>query len=142
MLVSSCAFFFFQAEDGIRDDLVTGVQTCALPIYERRAHPRVDRCFRINFQVLSGKAALDAYATIEQRNQELSQGRAAWAENFSYGGLGIVGDLDLVQDHGLDSKSFLSIELEIPGFWHTLRCVATVAWIKRDEAHGCFKAGV
>src|SRR5258708_37184421 len=28
-----CVFiFFFQAEDGIRDDLVTGVQTCALPI--------------------------------------------------------------------------------------------------------------
>src|SRR5687767_15499003 len=26
--------FFFQAEDGIRDKLVTGVQTCALPIYE------------------------------------------------------------------------------------------------------------
>src|SRR5947208_17177518 len=25
--------FFFQAEDGIRDDLVTGVQTCALPIW-------------------------------------------------------------------------------------------------------------
>src|SRR5207253_7700218 len=29
-------FFFFQAEDGIRDGHVTGVQTCALPIYERR----------------------------------------------------------------------------------------------------------
>src|SRR5258708_17422859 len=28
----SFLFFFFQAEDGIRDDLVTGVQTCALPI--------------------------------------------------------------------------------------------------------------
>src|SRR2546425_13175004 len=26
-------FFFFQAEDGIRDKLVTGVQTCALPIW-------------------------------------------------------------------------------------------------------------
>src|SRR5207249_7278180 len=26
-------FFFFQAEDGIRDRNVTGVQTCALPIY-------------------------------------------------------------------------------------------------------------
>src|SRR5690606_41058066 len=26
-------FFFFQAEDGIRDFHVTGVQTCALPIY-------------------------------------------------------------------------------------------------------------
>src|SRR5207244_9548807 len=29
-------FFFFQAEDGIRDDLVTGVQTCALPISDQR----------------------------------------------------------------------------------------------------------
>src|SRR5205823_9400299 len=28
-------FFFFQAEDGIRDKLVTGVQTCALPISSR-----------------------------------------------------------------------------------------------------------
>src|SRR5206468_10009833 len=27
--------FFFQAEDGIRDLIVTGVQTCALPIYIR-----------------------------------------------------------------------------------------------------------
>src|SRR5438094_9931091 len=27
-------FFFFQAEDGIRDRTVTGVQTCALPIFE------------------------------------------------------------------------------------------------------------
>src|SRR5256885_9288080 len=29
-------FFFFQAEDGIRDYKVTGVQTCALPIYHAR----------------------------------------------------------------------------------------------------------
>src|SRR5438034_3038414 len=28
-------FFFFQAEDGIRDHCVTGVQTCALPISRR-----------------------------------------------------------------------------------------------------------
>src|SRR5687767_11358120 len=28
-------YFFFQAEDGIRDKLVTGVQTCALPIYKK-----------------------------------------------------------------------------------------------------------
>src|SRR5947208_7591636 len=35
--------FFFQAEDGIRDDLVTGVQTCALPIsvMELVRHPDV-----------------------------------------------------------------------------------------------------
>src|SRR5205823_9355487 len=30
--VIDVSFFFFQAEDGIRDKLVTGVQTCALPI--------------------------------------------------------------------------------------------------------------
>src|SRR5262249_59691391 len=32
-------FFFFQAEDGIRDWSVTGVQTCALPISGRRPGP-------------------------------------------------------------------------------------------------------
>src|SRR5229473_3678086 len=41
-------FFFFQAEDGIRDKLVTGVQTCALPISHARnvcvfAEGEVDR---------------------------------------------------------------------------------------------------
>src|SRR2546429_2784518 len=34
-------FFFFQAEDGIRDVAVTGVQTCALPIFRRPHHLRV-----------------------------------------------------------------------------------------------------
>src|SRR2546426_8832185 len=34
------SFFFFQAEDGIRDYKVTGVQTCALPIYR---HGRLGR---------------------------------------------------------------------------------------------------
>src|SRR5258706_10080986 len=32
MMYVNCFFFFFQAEDGIRDWSVTGVQTCALPI--------------------------------------------------------------------------------------------------------------
>src|SRR5256885_7775300 len=31
-------FFFFQAEDGIRDYKVTGVQTCALPICNQKKH--------------------------------------------------------------------------------------------------------
>src|SRR5688500_20323853 len=45
-------YFFFQAEDGIRDYKVTGVQTCALPIYGgdvRKAGvavvPPADSCF-------------------------------------------------------------------------------------------------
>src|SRR2546430_16378303 len=36
MGVGSSNLFFFQAEDGIRDLTVTGVQTCALPILSRR----------------------------------------------------------------------------------------------------------
>src|SRR2546429_4737564 len=38
---STFVLFFFQAEDGIRDVAVTGVQTCALPIF-RETH----RCSR------------------------------------------------------------------------------------------------
>src|SRR5205085_5063327 len=43
-------FFFFQAEDGIRDLTVTGVQTCALPILRQRnrekklLHESADSC--------------------------------------------------------------------------------------------------
>src|SRR2546429_3097400 len=36
-------FFFFQAEDGIRDVAVTGVQTCALPIFDLAARDRHER---------------------------------------------------------------------------------------------------
>src|SRR2546421_8157731 len=32
-MAKHCFLFFFQAEDGIRDLIVTGVQTCALPIF-------------------------------------------------------------------------------------------------------------
>src|SRR5437763_5252819 len=39
LTVPSLLFFFFQAEDGIRDTSVTGVQTCALPICHPQAHP-------------------------------------------------------------------------------------------------------
>src|SRR2546427_6824804 len=45
-------FFFFQAEDGIRDLTVTGVQTCALPIYVRGLRGR----FSIR-RLLLGEAA-------------------------------------------------------------------------------------
>src|SRR5947207_11079906 len=37
VLQLSSKYFFFQAEDGIRDHCVTGVQTCALPICRQRA---------------------------------------------------------------------------------------------------------
>src|SRR2546429_9512642 len=42
--------FFFQAEDGIRDVAVTGVQTCALPISSRAAWRAVPRLYAIRLQ--------------------------------------------------------------------------------------------
>src|SRR5438105_9515260 len=59
--VSTSLFFFFQAEDGIRDPLVTGVQTCALPICSasrtksRSNHQR--RRLRWRARLGSGRAA-------------------------------------------------------------------------------------
>src|SRR5206468_9786715 len=53
-------FFFFQAEDGIRDLIVTGVQTCALPIYsiitQRHANDRRS----------AAQAILEGQATVAQ----------------------------------------------------------------------------
>src|SRR5260370_15784681 len=45
--VCNVCIFFFQAEDGIRDSSVTGVQTCALPIYIDApcGRPRPTNCF-------------------------------------------------------------------------------------------------
>src|SRR2546430_7461443 len=39
----SCMRYFFQAEDGIRDLTVTGVQTCALPILPRQRRIDISR---------------------------------------------------------------------------------------------------
>src|SRR5205823_7303047 len=56
-------FFFFQAEDGIRDKLVTGVQTCALPIW-RRCSGR----YRRRPSIVSVKPSAAAFATCRSRN--------------------------------------------------------------------------
>src|SRR5258706_3833429 len=54
-------FFFFQAEDGIRDWSVTGVQTCALPISAGVAQgDRVDRAGGCDPGVAANEPALSA----------------------------------------------------------------------------------
>src|SRR5258708_3643902 len=57
--VSSIYFFFFQAEDGIRDDLVTGVQTCALPISFAPSFARAAKV--LEARANDGANAPDAY---------------------------------------------------------------------------------
>src|SRR5687767_15176085 len=58
-MVAVCPFFFFfQAEDGIRDKLVTGVQTCALPI-----------SFNAHSSIRLGKRCPDEYAGRGNKSQ-------------------------------------------------------------------------
>src|SRR5437870_11086339 len=44
-LILNFCIFFFQAEDGIRDGHVTGVQTCALPIYPEAAVKMFEKAY-------------------------------------------------------------------------------------------------
>src|SRR3712207_8252029 len=59
VIVESCYvgifFFFFQAEDGIRDIGVTGVQTCALPIF---AQPHVPGYYRLEYPLTEERTHL------------------------------------------------------------------------------------
>src|SRR5436189_2007901 len=65
----SLSFFFFQAEDGIRDTSVTGVQTCALPIFsacDPTAHAEIE-ALRAGARTLGGYRLTDTtlYVTLE-----------------------------------------------------------------------------
>src|SRR5947208_10779583 len=91
--------FFFQAEDGIRDDLVTGVQTCALPIssvvrrllrasqtygYARRPRPRRVREVPRNQEILARGGTLrqqrraDREKCSRNRGWSAAFGKPAW----------------------------------------------------------------
>src|SRR6266566_138880 len=54
-----CFFFFFQAEDGIRDYKVTGVQTCALPI-----------CLIFLLPSIKGKIRPCGYKSLRGKNRQ------------------------------------------------------------------------
>src|SRR5438093_1371582 len=81
-------FFFFQAEDGIRDWSVTGVQTCALPIYRNsgRVGDDADPDDAIRHLVegdllsLAGHQALERAARRHRRCGERSEERRVGKE--------------------------------------------------------------
>src|SRR3989442_14706002 len=71
-------FFFFQAEDGIRDADVTGVQTCALPIWEFTA--AAISLFRR--AMISGGVFAGAARAFQERSEERrvgEEGRSRWS---------------------------------------------------------------
>src|SRR5688572_31213114 len=63
-------FFFFQAEDGIRDLTVTGVQTCALPIFFRHGRNVFGQSEVVTFEGESCRRA--TYATVADRADQLA----------------------------------------------------------------------
>src|SRR5437762_4495965 len=72
-------FFFFQAEDGIRDTSVTGVQTCALPIY--RLGGLVNRLWREHWMDAEyfPEAATTAIREVPPHAHVNSRDVVAWA---------------------------------------------------------------
>src|SRR6516164_8388267 len=89
--------FFFQAEDGIRVGTVTGVQTCALPIFRRAGldlgvrlvELLVDRLL----EVVEGLGAVDEDAVDEERRRPLNASALAVVEVL----LDLVGPLVAVE---------------------------------------------
>src|SRR5690349_22177117 len=90
---SFCFFFFFQAEDGIRDLYVTGVQTCALPIWAQVWADTIRACADavpgIDVEVLPSDfkggerdiaTVLDAAPTVFAHNLERSEERRVGKE--------------------------------------------------------------
>src|SRR5690606_41161957 len=100
-------FFFFQAEDGIRDFHVTGVQTCALPISwpARRGRVRRRRASRWARTVRHGRAGQGPDKARPRQDPPAEQrpgpgspdgwsgeiGRASWRERVRITGVGVGG---------------------------------------------------
>src|SRR5690606_39901230 len=70
-------FFFFPAEDGIRDFHVTGVQTCALPIFSRRSK-RAKASTRICVGAKEPKST-----SVPAQSKTRASRRTAWVERPS-----------------------------------------------------------
>src|SRR5690606_40065890 len=77
------AFFFFQAEDGIRDFHVTGVQTCALPIWTVSrgwcrtlctSPSRTPSSSRPNYRPRTSRSRRSANSSIRRRRSRASRG--------------------------------------------------------------------
>src|SRR6266478_8934536 len=83
MIIIIRFFFFFQAEDGIRDLTVTGVQTCALPIL-RGFLPtsQVSRTYSSNLQELVGqRIGVKILEVNRKRNRLIVSQKAAFDED-------------------------------------------------------------
>src|SRR3712207_9298838 len=98
--------FFFQAEDGIRDIGVTGVQTCALPISEVDGKPTLVQPEQVNFGLaidlpkadgsrslvvasIKGAEEMDFAQFWGAYEDAIQIGRASWRERVEISGVAV-----------------------------------------------------
>src|SRR6266542_5325319 len=99
-------FFFFQAEDGIRDATVTGVQTCALPI--SWVHPYDDA------QVMAGQGTIALEMLEESPELELLV--------FPIGGGGLIAGNAVAAKAVKPSIGIIGVEAALyPSMWNAVR---------------------
>src|SRR5260370_3978411 len=89
--VACVCFFFFQAEDGIRDSSVTGVQTCALPIFldialplniqggSRMRYVASPKMWRPVFKLHDSKRVVNPNATRSEERRVGKECRSRWS---------------------------------------------------------------
>src|SRR2546422_6680251 len=81
-------FFFFQAEDGIRDVAVTGVQTCALPI---SSHTRCCGCLIVVIALRCAQVPIAVMVTLSLRlapcGKLTMHGRPQLLDRGAFGGM-------------------------------------------------------
>src|SRR5205823_11686772 len=93
---------FFQAEDGIRDKLVTGVQTCALPIlWAHERHEGLSAIITLTDRLVTSALALETLPDLPQKSRlherllnvadgcERKIGRASCRERVEVEGVGV-----------------------------------------------------
>src|SRR2546422_2948785 len=90
-------FFFFQAEDGIRDVAVTGVQTCALPIY--------------------------AHGTIPKRSTSNRDANVAIISIAQHASPNVTGQIDDFRAQ-LKTFSVVVVTIQPPGMWWIVSAIA------------------
>src|SRR5207253_4328231 len=81
IFVLFCYFFFFQAEDGIRDGHVTGVQTCALPIWSEFGGASFSALIQLGKRSFAGRNIRSDDALVSSRSEERRVGkecRSGW----------------------------------------------------------------
>src|SRR5690606_9539404 len=96
-------FFFFQAEDGIRDFHVTGVQTCALPIFETAREELIEALAEFDDEImvkyLEGEALSVDEIKRALRKATLSMGIVPLLCGSSFKNKGVQSLLDAVVDY-------------------------------------------